>query len=370
MATKKILIATGIYPPSIGGPATYSKILFEELPKHGIEAEVLSFDEVRHLPKIFRHLAYFFKIVLRSRGCDIIFAQDPVSVGLPAVLAAKIFGKRFFLKVVGDYAWEQGVQRYGVTELLDDFIKTPLRTYPLPVRVMRAVEYFVARHAMCVIVPSEYLKKVVLSWGVNIDNISVINNAFESSSVLREEEKPKTQFNGKTIVSASRLVPWKGFSVLVEVMAELNKKFPDLKLYIIGDGPEYEHIKRSIRELGLENHAYLVGRVSQSTLFDYIRQASVFVLNTGYEGFSHQLLEVLAIGTPLVTTNVGGNPEIVKDGQNGLLVEYNDKKGLSLAIERMLRDNDFALKCVTAGKEMAKQFTKDRMIEELIKIIK
>ena len=103
----KILICTGIYPPDIGGPATYSKLLFEELPKMGIETRVLSFGEVRHLPKILRHFVYFIKVLKMGRRADIIYAQDPVSVGLPAMLAAKILRKKFILKVVGDYAWEQ-----------------------------------------------------------------------------------------------------------------------------------------------------------------------------------------------------------------------------------------------------------------------
>ena len=57
----RILIATGIYPPDIGGPATYSKVLFDELPKNGIDTEILSFGEVRHLPKGISHISYFFQ---------------------------------------------------------------------------------------------------------------------------------------------------------------------------------------------------------------------------------------------------------------------------------------------------------------------
>src|SRR3989344_3451656 len=90
MGHKKILIATGIYPPDIGGPATYSKLLADELSKHNFNVSVLSFGEVRKLPKVLRHIIYFFKVWRRGKKADIIFAQDPVSVGLPAVLAAEI----------------------------------------------------------------------------------------------------------------------------------------------------------------------------------------------------------------------------------------------------------------------------------------
>ena len=108
---KSVLVTTGIFPPDIGGPATYSKLLLDELPKHGLDISVLSFGEVRHLPKIIRHISYFFKVLRRGKGVDIIYAQDPVSVGLPSVVASKILRKKFLLKVVGDYAWEQYMQK-------------------------------------------------------------------------------------------------------------------------------------------------------------------------------------------------------------------------------------------------------------------
>lgn len=358
-------MATGLYPPSIGGPATYSKILFDELPKRGIGVKVFSFDEVRHWPKIIRHLLYFAKAFARGYDCDIVYAQDPVSVGLPAFLAAAVLRKVFFLKVVGDYAWEQGVGRFGVAESLDDFVRKPVREFSLPVRFLRSVEIFVARQAEKIIVPSRYLKKVVARWGVPEDRIVVIPNAFEG---LPSESGPhKINLHGRTIVSAGRLVPWKGFLTLVEIMVGLTKKFPDLKLCIIGDGPERLMIERRIKQLELEHNIYLVGRVPQATLFEYLKQASVFALNTGYEGFSHQLLEVMAIGIPLITTDVGGNPEIVKDGENGLLVPYNDKRELANAIERMLRDDELRNRCVAGGKETVTRFTKERMVSELIK---
>src|SRR3989344_6965870 len=100
----KVLIATPLYPPEIGGPATYASVLEKELPKRGIEVEVLAFREVRSLPKIVRHGAYFLRCIAKGRDCDIIFAQDPVSVGLPALLASKFMRKRFIVKIVGDYA--------------------------------------------------------------------------------------------------------------------------------------------------------------------------------------------------------------------------------------------------------------------------
>src|SRR3989344_5012189 len=103
---KRILIATPLYPPGAGAPATYTKLLEEELPKRGFEIAVVKFSSVRHLPKGLSHLAYFWRVLKSGRSADLILALDPVSVGLPAWLAAKILRKRFIVKIVGDFAWE------------------------------------------------------------------------------------------------------------------------------------------------------------------------------------------------------------------------------------------------------------------------
>ncbi|MEK7662227.1 MAG: glycosyltransferase family 4 protein [Patescibacteria group bacterium] len=364
MQIKKILIATGIYPPDIGGPATYSKILHDELPKHDISVSVLSFGEVRSMPKVIRHLAYLFLVLARGRDADLIFAQDPVSVGLPAFLAARILRVKFALKIVGDYAWEQGAARFGVTDLLDDFWASP-GYHPIFVRLLQAVESFVARRADIIIVPSKYLKKIVGYWGVSRDKIYVIYNSFDGT-VEKAKEETKTE---KIIVSAGRLVPWKGFVTLMAVMPPLLKHFPDVKLIIAGDGPDRAMLERSIREMSLESSVFLVGSLSREKLFKYIRSASVFALNTSYEGFSHQLLEVMAIGTPIVTTNAGGNPEIIRNEENGLLVEPDDRDALVNAIERVLVDDDLAFRLSQGAKETVATFTSARMVAETIRTL-
>ena len=129
----KILVATGLYPPEEGGPATYAKALHDFLPKFNVEVVVLPFSQVRKYPPFVRHLVYLYLCLKYSKGTSIIYALDPVSVGLPACIASFLTKKKFVVKVVGDYAWEQGMQRFGVTELLDDFLKK--KSYSFPVQV-------------------------------------------------------------------------------------------------------------------------------------------------------------------------------------------------------------------------------------------
>src|SRR4051812_4073073 len=154
----KLFIATGIYPPESGGPATYVKLLEEKLPRRGFEVEVLPFRVVRHLPPLVRHVAYFFKCLSCAERADAVYAQDTLSAGLPAALAARAAGKPFVVRVPGDYAWEQGQQRFGVEENLDEFQH---RWHNPMVALMRSLQRFVVRQARAVVVPSEYMKKIV-----------------------------------------------------------------------------------------------------------------------------------------------------------------------------------------------------------------
>lgn len=364
----KILIATGIFPPDIGGPATYSKLLLEELPKRGLGVKVASFGSVRHLPKFIRHFVYFLKILRKGFFADVIFAQDPVSVGLPSILAAKILRKKFILKVVGDYAWEQYQNRISNSQLLtSNFIKLEefqAKKFDVITELRRKVERWVAKKADKIIVPSEYLRKIVEMWGVESKRLVVIYNAFkrEQSFGAGDIGIVKKDY----IVSAGRLVSWKGFDVLIEIIKELPE---EIKLKIIGSGPERKNLELKIKNLGLMNRIDLVGQLSHQKLLQCLTNAKIFVLNTVYEGLSHVILEAMSFGVPVITTNIGGNPELIKDGYNGILVEYNNKEQLKEAILRLYNNQELKDKFVENSNKELKKFSLGEMLKETIKIL-
>lgn len=365
----KVLIATGIYPPEIGGPATYSKTLETELPKHGIAVKVLPFRVVKKYPKIIRHLVYFFLVLKESRGMDMIYAQDPVSVGLPSALAAFVFRKKFMLKVVGDYAWEQASQRSGFTDSIESFQYAKLSFKP---RMWRVFERWVAMRALRVVVPSKYLGKIVGMWGVPRKKITLIYNGIEeikesgNKAVLRGLIK----FQGKLIVSVGRLVPWKGFELLIRTLPRFKETFPDVRLLIIGSGPDLAHLEAVASEVGVSDDVVFTGALHRDVLIRYVRIADVFVLNTAYEGFSHLILETMSIGVPVVTTLVGGNSEVIDDGKNGYLVKLNDVNAIVARTTTLLQDAGLRATISQSAKRKVKQFSNERMVDEVSKIIK
>ena len=103
-----------------------------------------------------------------GRSADLFLALDPVSVGFPATLVSLLLRKPLVVKIVGDYAWEQGTQRFGITDTLDDFVVKPAR-HPF-VLLLRSTQRMVARRAKHIIVPSAYLKRIVTAWGITEKN--------------------------------------------------------------------------------------------------------------------------------------------------------------------------------------------------------
>lgn len=363
-----ILIATSIFPPDSGGPATYSKMLFEELPKRGIKIEVVVLS--KKLPYIIRHIAYFVKLLKMGKQVDIIYAQDPLGAGLPAAFAAKLLRKKLVIRIAGDRAWETGTQKFGVKDLLDEF--SVKNSYGLAISILKRAQFLCANLADKIITPSHYLKKIVSNWGVKPEKINVIYNAFTVPQITTTKAEARKEFDisGTVLISVGRLVPWKGFEVLIDIMPDIRKLIPDVKFYIIDDGPRKEILKEKIAQLKAEEYVILVGRISHADTLKYLVAGDVFVLNTGYEGMSFLLLETLSVGLPIVTTPNGGNPEVIENNFNGLLTEYNNGEAFKKTILYLLQNTDLRQTLVANGKNSLAQFNLEKLLSEIIAVLK
>ncbi|MDP2947118.1 MAG: glycosyltransferase [Nanoarchaeota archaeon] len=353
----KILITTGIYPPEIGGPATYTALLEEGMPKHNIDVLVLPFRIVRFLPKIIRHFVFFCKVLSFGRRADLLYAQDPVSVGFPTMLAAKILGKPFLARIAGDYAWEQATQRFGVRENIDEFQN---KKYEWRVELIRAIQKITVKSADKVITPSKYFRNLVANWNPQKDNVTTIYNGINFSDISNNNNK----FKPKTLISAGRLVPWKGFDFLIEMM----KNLPDWKLFIAGDGPDKAKLSKLTEDLGLSNKVFILGKMDRKDLIDKMQEYEIFILNTSFESFSFQIVEAMFAGVPVVSTNIGNISEIIDNEENGLLVEPNNKKEILEAIQK-LSDISLRTKIITNAKEKAKLFSIEKTITKTAEVI-
>lgn len=366
----KLLIATGLYAPEIGGPATYTAFLEKHLPRQGISFEVLPYSVVRGYPKIIRHVVYLIKLMLRSRGATALYALDTVSVGLPVCIASFLMRKPYLLRVPGDYAWEQGQQRYGVTASLDDFQST--EKLSLQVRILVSIQRWVAERALHIVVPSEYMKGIVAGWGVGIERITRIYSVLKEVVVTEPRETLRETFGYQDFVvtTAGRLVPWKGMKVLIDTVVSMRAKGVLVTLEIIGDGVCREELSTHVAKLGAEAYVHVRGMVSREELARRITASDAFVLNTAYEGLSHQLLEVMSIGVPIVTTPVGGNVELIKDGETGIFVPYDDGEKIQEALERLYTEPTFGKVLAERAQTTLGMFREDIVIGEFVTLLK
>jgi glycosyltransferase involved in cell wall biosynthesis len=176
---------------------------------------------------------------------------------------------------------------------------------------------------------------------------------------------PARKPEGALIVTAARLVPWKGVEALVDIVAE--KKL--WQLVILGDGPLRKSLEKHTEEKNAQSRIQFLGNVSHAEVLGWLNVADVFALNSTYEGLSHTLIEAMMLGVPVVATRVGGNPELIEDGKNGLLVPVGDTKELHTALSSLLCDSAYAKKLGGNAKKSSADFSTDAMILQLTELL-
>jgi glycosyltransferase involved in cell wall biosynthesis len=163
------------------------------------------------------------------------------------------------------------------------------------------------------------------------------------------------------IVSVGRLVPFKGFDDLIDAYAELARRQIDFVCDIIGDGPLRETLQAKIEQLDLASQVNLLGSLSQSAVLEKLQIADIFALasTTDAQGatdvFPTVILEAMASARPVVSTRLAGIPELVVDGQTGMLAPPGDSKALAHALEQLLRDPELRLRFGHAGRARIEQ---------------
>jgi glycosyltransferase involved in cell wall biosynthesis len=120
-------------------------------------------------------------------------------------------------------------------------------------------------------------------------------------------------------------------------------------LVVAGEGPERDELERRTGELGLDGRVRFLGSVSRDDVLRLFRAADASVLSSSWENFPHTVVEALAVGCPVLATAVGGVPEVVQDGVNGLLVRPDDPPALATAIERLFADRELRRRLAEAA---------------------
>ncbi|MEM3154017.1 MAG: glycosyltransferase family 4 protein [Candidatus Woesearchaeota archaeon] len=347
----KITIATGIYPPDIGGPATFLREFVPFLRKNGWKVEIITYGEPRKDAVAISHdnpvkWWSFYRAVLKSaRDSDVIFATDTFSAGWPASRAAIKLRKRLVVRFVGDAAWEIA-RSNGWTD--DPFEVFQKKKYDWKIEWLRRVQRKVLYRAD-VITVSHFLESILKKWGIKsvvVPNaVSPVN--LPSKKILRK----KFGFDNKFVVlNVGRITRYKGVDKIIRMCAKLRKDIPELLLVVVGDGPAFFDAQKAAHEENVSHIVRFEGIKNENETRALMKAADVLVLNSEYEGMSHTLLEAMSVELPIIASDVCGNPELVKN--RGLLFEYNNMDALKECILKYYKDPELAKKFVAKYKQL------------------
>lgn len=227
-------------------------------------------------------------------------------------------------------------------------------------RLERRMQRAVAA-ADLVIAQGEFLRGVIEETGVPAGRVRVVNNGVDVAAFGAADPYPHPR---PYILGMGSLVPHKGFDLLLRAYALLPADRPDL--LIAGDGPEREPLADLARDLGIEHQVHLLGMVTGDRKVSLYRSATCFVCPSRREPFANVLLESLASGVPAVATDVGGNREIVRHEENGLLCDPDSPAAIAAAVGRLLDDAALAAGLRAGAARLIARFDWDAVADRYI----
>jgi glycosyltransferase involved in cell wall biosynthesis len=178
----------------------------------------------------------------------------------------------------------------------------------------------------------------LMRYPVGAHSVEVVGNGVDTGR-FRPADVPSRRCDGpRYILAAGRLDVRKGFHDLIEAMAEVRRRCPDVALYIAGSGPLAGQLRATGRTFGLDGALRLLGHVDQTSLVALYRGAAIFAHAAHYEGLPTVLLEAMSCGKPVVSTAVSGALDLIEDGRNGLLVPSERPQEMAYALCRLLDD--------------------------------
>lgn len=266
-------------------------------------------------------------------------------------LLARLHQQSGFDIIDAHFAYPDG---YAAT-LLGRWLKLPvtitLRGTEVPLskfegrrqRIVKAL-----KNAVRIFTVSESLKQHAVSFGIDAEKIRVVGNGVDIKKFYplpRNEARNDLGLSGDApvIISVGALVERKGFHRVIECLPYLRGMFPCLRYLIVGGaGPEgglTKQLRQQVKDLSLEETVVFLGQMPSDKLNVALSAADLFVLSTRNEGWANVFLEAMACGLPVVTTDVGGNAEVVNNPKLGTIVPFGDQQLLCRAIEDALRKN-------------------------------
>jgi len=361
----KVLVVSGIWPPDVGGPASHAPEVAAFLRGRGHDVEVVTTAAAppapeaypvhwvrRSLPPGARHAEGVRLLFGRARRADVVYTTGMLGRSSLGSLLART---PFVIKLTADPAFERARRWRLWSGTLEEFQRTS-SVSTLPLRLARDAD---GRRAAHIVTPSAYLRELALGWGVEPEHATVLPNPTPLLPALRPREELRRElgFDGPTLVFAGRLTAQKSLDVGIDAARRAG-----VALAIAGDGPDRESLER----LG---HARFLGPMPRPQVLELFRAGDASLLSSSWENFPHTVVEALSVGTPVLATRTGGVGEVVRDGENGLLVEPGDVAALAGAIGRFFADEELAARLRANAALSVAEYGPERIYARLEQIL-
>ena len=351
----RVLVTVGIFPPDIGGPATFvpkiAKYFQDEL---NYEIEILTLSDNknsninddfsvkridRNLPIIYRWLKTIFTIYKLGKNKDLIFVNG---LGTETTIANIFLKKKIIRKIVGDPVWERAYSKAKISESFDEF---QVKNYGFSISLQKKVRSFSIKKSDIVVTPSQHLKNFILNLGFK-NKIEIINNG-----VFIPEENTNIFTNDQiNITIVSRLVSHKNIKKIIRAISDLND--PLIYLNIIGDGPELNQLQRISLESNNKDNIIFHGKLNRDDINHIFLKSDIYIQASNYEGLPHSLLEAMSYGIPVLCTPVGECKEILGNEDRGYILDLPvSKNNIKSKISQIIGEKDIANKKGERGKD-------------------
>ena len=351
----RVLVTVGIFPPDIGGPATFvpkiAKYFQDEL---NYEIEILTLSDNknsninddfsvkridRNLPIIYRWLKTIFTIYKLGKNKDLIFVNG---LGTETTIANIFLKKKIIRKIVGDPVWERAYSKAKISESFDEF---QVKNYGFSISLQKKVRSFSIKKSDIVVTPSKHLKNFILNLGFK-NKIEIINNG-----VFIPEENTNIFTNDQiNITIVSRLVSHKNIEKIIRAISDLND--PLIYLNIIGDGPELNQLQKISLESNNKDNIIFHGKLNRDEIDHIFLNSDVYIQASNYEGLPHSLLEAMSYGIPVLCTPVGECKEILGNEDRGYILDLPvSKNNIKSKISQIIGEKDIANKKGERGKD-------------------
>lgn len=310
MKNKKILIATGIYPPAIGGPAEYAKNIEEVWRKEGYKVTVKYFSFEHKLSSGLRHLYFLLKSLPAIISADFILVLDTFSVALPVTIGCRILNKKYTIRTGGDFLWESYVERTKKKVLLKDFYNIELSNLSKKENFIFKLTKWVLKNADKIIFSTEWQRNIWQSpYSIDISKTKVVEN-------FCGEHISNQGYGSKTFVGATRDLVWKNLDTLKEVFAD--REIIELGAKLDTETSNYDEFTRRIQE-GYAVILASLGDISPNMILDAIRHNKPFIV-TKEVGIYARIRDIAIFVDPLDKEEIKEKVLWLLDEQN-----YNDQ---------------------------------------------